>query len=232
MSEQQQDAVVPVEQIAPCIAVIRGQRVMLDADVAKLYGVPRKRLIEQVKRNRARFPGDFAWQLTVEDVGEVVADCDYLARRKFSRARHYAFTENGVIMAASVLNTPRAMKIRVYVVRTSLELRKLLSADKSLRGRIAAFERRLAAPDVALQSFMTAIQRLMEPPPAAGTAASQTAKRVAAIRRLIERPPTQAEMRTHASGDGLADGQVGNRDSAFHGAPVGAAALPHRLAYD
>ena len=165
MSKQQQDIIVPVDQIAPSIVLIRGQRVMLDADLAKLYGVPTKRLNEQVKRNRGRFPGDFAWQLTAEEKAEVVANCDHLARLKFSSTMPYAFTEHGALMAASVLNTPRAMDVSVFVVRAFVQLRELLSTHKELAGKLAELERKVGAHDVAIQSLVTAIRRLMEPPP-------------------------------------------------------------------
>jgi len=94
-----------------------GQKVILDADLAKLYGVTTKRLNQQVKRNRERFPEDFMFQLTTEEKAEVVANCDHLSRLKFSPASPYAFTEHGAVMAASVLNTPRAIEVSIFVVR-------------------------------------------------------------------------------------------------------------------
>ena len=165
MSKQQQDTIIPVDQIAPSIVLIRGQRVLLDSDLAKLYGVPTKRLNEQVKRNRGRFPGDFAWQLTAKEKAEVVANCDHLARLKFSSTMPYAFTEYGALMAASILNTPRAIDVSVFVVRAFVKLRELLSTHKELAGKLAELERKVGSHDVAIQSLVTAIRRLMEPPP-------------------------------------------------------------------
>ena len=106
MSPAKKQSLIPVEQIEPRILLLRGQRVILDADLAELYGATTKRLNEQVKRNRGRFPDDFAWQVTAEEKAEVVTNCDHLARLKFSRNLPHAFTEHGALMAASVLNTP------------------------------------------------------------------------------------------------------------------------------
>jgi hypothetical protein len=100
-----QKAIIPLGQIEQRILLIRGQRVMLDADLAKLYGVSTKRLNEQVRRNRGRFPEDFMFQLTTIEKAEVVANCDHLAKLKFSPVLPNAFTEHGAIMVASVLNT-------------------------------------------------------------------------------------------------------------------------------
>ena len=96
---------IPIEQIQQSILLIRGKKVMLDTDLARLYGVPTKRLNEQVKRNRDRFPQDFMFQLSAEEKTEVVAKCDHLASLKFSPTHPYASTEHGAIMLAAVLNT-------------------------------------------------------------------------------------------------------------------------------
>ena len=122
--------------IARQILVIRGQKVMIDADLAALYGVPTKRLNEQVKRNPGRFPGDFVFALTRAERGEVVANCDHLQRLKFSPTMPFAFTEHGALMAASVLNTPRAAEVSLYVVRAFVELREALATNKELAKRL------------------------------------------------------------------------------------------------
>ena len=101
---------IPIDMIERKILLIRGEKVMLDADLAALYGVTTKRLNEQVKRNRERFPNDFMFQLTEEEKAEVVANCDHLKRLKFSPALPYAFTEHDAIMLASVLNSPLAVQ--------------------------------------------------------------------------------------------------------------------------
>ncbi|MBI5040456.1 MAG: ORF6N domain-containing protein, partial [Gammaproteobacteria bacterium] len=105
----------PIELIASKILSIRGQKVMMDADLAELYGVPTKRLNEQVKRNPRRFPDDFMFQLTEAEKQEVVANCDHLNKLKFSSALPFAFTEHGAIQAANVLNSPQAVEVGVYV---------------------------------------------------------------------------------------------------------------------
>lgn len=102
-------ALRPLETITAKILVLRGRRVLIDADLAALYGVTTKRLNEQVKRNTARFPADFMFQLTKKEKDEVVAICDHLENLKFSRARPYVFTEYGAVQAANILNSPERL---------------------------------------------------------------------------------------------------------------------------
>jgi hypothetical protein len=102
-------------RIAQQILVIRDQKVMLDADLAALYGVPTKRLNQQVKRNAERFPEDFMFQLSRSERDEVVANCDHLRQLRFSPTMPFAFTEHGALMAASVLNSPRAVGKEVEI---------------------------------------------------------------------------------------------------------------------
>ena len=116
----QSRGVTSASQIQTAILPLRDQRVILDADLARLYGVSTKRLNEQVKRNLDRFPSDFVFQLTPSEKAEVVANCDHLARLKFSPQRPYAFTEHGAIMAANVLNSSQAVQASVMVVRAPL----------------------------------------------------------------------------------------------------------------
>ena len=133
-------AIVPAERIESRILLIRSHKIMLDSDLAQLYGVTTKRLNEQVKRNRDRFPADFMFRLRVKEKNEVVANCDYLRRLKFSRALPLAFTEHGAIMAASVLNTPRAVEASVHVVRTFVKLREVLRTHKELARKLGELE--------------------------------------------------------------------------------------------
>ena len=105
------------------IFVIRNQRVMIDSDLAKLYGVETKKLNQAVKRNIKRFPEDFMFQLTDEEQKELVTNCDHLKKLKYSYQNAYAFTEHGVTMLASVLNSERAIEINVQIVRTFIKLR-------------------------------------------------------------------------------------------------------------
>jgi len=118
--------IIPIERVQDRILLVRGQKVIIDADLAVLYGVNTKRLNEQVKRNRKRFPQDFVFQLSESEKDEVVANCDHLERLKYSPSTPYAFTEHGALMAATVLKTEQAVQVSVYVVRAFVQLRRLL----------------------------------------------------------------------------------------------------------
>lgn len=124
------------ERIERRILVIRDHKVMLDADLAELYGVTTRRLNEQVKRNKDRFPGDFMFKLTRGEKVEVVANCDHLHRLKFSPALPYAFTEHGAVMLASVLNSPVAVQASIQVVRVFIRLREILATHKELARKL------------------------------------------------------------------------------------------------
>ncbi len=161
-------ALAVTAQIARQILVIRGQKVMIDADLAALYGVSTKRLNQQIKRNAERFPKDFVFQLSRVERDEVVANCDHLRRLKFSPTMPFAFTEHGALMAASVLNTPRAVEVSLYVVRAFVELRETLATHKELAKRLdeleSRLERKLATHDQAISGILEAIRQLMAPP--------------------------------------------------------------------
>jgi hypothetical protein len=155
--------IASVAQIESRIFLIRGQKAMLDADLAELYGVETKRLNEQVRRNSERFPEDFMFRLTAEEKSEVVANCDHLAKLKFSPSLPYAFTEHGTIMAASVLNSPRAIETSVHVVRAFVHMRELLSGHKELAQKLAQLERKVGAHDKAIAEIINTIRQLMAP---------------------------------------------------------------------
>lgn len=144
---------------------------MIDADLAALYGVPTKRLNEQVKRNAGRFPADFVFQLRRAERDEVVANCDHLQQLKFSPTMPFAFTEHGALMAASVLNTPHAVEVSLYVVRAFVELREAIATHKELAKRLdeleLRLERKLANHDQAIAGILEAIRQLMAPPESA-----------------------------------------------------------------
>ena len=118
------ESIVPMESIERSIFFIRGQKVMLDADLAKLYGVPTKVLNQAVKRNIERFPLDFMFQLTKDEKDEVVTNCDHLKKLKFSPNLPYAFTEHGAIMLATILNSPVAVQASIQIVRAFIRLRQ------------------------------------------------------------------------------------------------------------
>lgn len=150
------NALALVRPVEDLILILRDQRVMLDSDLAKLYGVSTKRLNEQVKRNRERFPEDFMFQLSREEKAEVVANCDHLRHLKFSPSLPNAFTEHGAIMAASVLNSPRAIEVSVFVVRAFIKLRQTLAAHREMSKKLAQLEDRLDTHDQAIHSIITA----------------------------------------------------------------------------
>lgn len=167
-----QPATVAVDAIASRIVTLRGQRVILDADLAALYGVETKRLNEQVRRNAERFPGDFMFAL---DQAEWEALRSQFATLKTGRGQHrkympYVFTEHGAIMAATVLNSPRAVEVSIYVVRAFVQLRELLAGHKELAKRLdeleTRIERKLMTHDQAIAGILDAIRQLMAPPAA------------------------------------------------------------------
>ncbi len=147
----------------PLILSIRGQKVVLDADLASLYGVPTKRLNEQVKRNAERFPSDFVFQLSSEEKADVVANCDHLSRLKFSKTCPYAFTEHGALMAANVLNSPQAVKMSVHVVRAFIKQRELLMAHADVLKKLAQMDAKLMKHDEALRVIWQELQSLVTP---------------------------------------------------------------------
>lgn len=151
---------VPAERIERSILLFRGEKVMLDADLASLYGVSTKRLNEQIRRNLARFPADFVFQLTAEEKAEVVANCDHLARLKYSSVLPYAFTEHGAIMAANVLSSERAVAASVMVVRAFVRLRQILSSHAELARQLKEMEKTY---DAQFKQVFSAIRSLMMP---------------------------------------------------------------------
>jgi len=164
-------AVVPAERIANTILIARGHRVMLDAELASLYGVPTKVLLQAVRRNAERFPEDFMFALTP---GEWALLRSQVVTSKPGRGgRRYAplvFTEQGVAMLSSVLRSPRAIAVNIEIMRAFVRLREVLAANKELAKQFAALEaridRRLADQDQAIVEILQAIRELMAAPPA------------------------------------------------------------------
>lgn len=157
-------SIVLIDQIEPLILDIRGHKVILDTDLAALYQVATKALNQAVKRNRDRFPRDFLFELSPEEKVEVVTNCDHLAKLKFSHRAPYAFTEHGAIMAATILNSPSAVEVSVFVVRAFVKLRQLAAGHKELAAKLAELEHRVGAHDVAIRQLVAAIRELMTPP--------------------------------------------------------------------
>ena len=163
-SEASTRSVIPAERIERAILLIRGEKVILDADLAALYGVETKVLNQAVKRNIDRFPKDFMFRLTKREKTEVVTNCDHLERLKYSPVLPRAFTEHGAIMAATVLNSPRAVQVSVHVVRAFVRLRRILDSHAGLARKLAALERKY---DAQFKVVFDAIRQLMAPPPEA-----------------------------------------------------------------
>lgn len=135
---------VSIERIAQSILLVRGQRVLLDSELAALYGVTTKQFNQQVKRNLARFPSDFTFQLSAEETEALRSQ--FATLKSGGRGQHrkylpYAFTEHGVIMAAMILNSPRAVEMSVFVVRAFVQLRNVLASDAELARKIMKLER-------------------------------------------------------------------------------------------
>lgn len=160
-----------VADIARAILVLRRQRVILDADLAVLYGVTTKRLNEQVKRNAARFPQDFMFRLSAQETDALNRSHFATGSQKHRDPRFppFAFTEHGAIMAATVLNSPRAVEMSLYVVRAFVQLREWISSNKELARRLdapeARIEKKLTSHDEAIAAMLSAIRELMHPPP-------------------------------------------------------------------
>jgi hypothetical protein len=158
--------VTSVEDVSRAIVVLRGRKVLLDVELAALYGVTTKRLNEQVLRNRERFPTDFMFQLTAQEAATLRSQ---FATLKSGRGQHrkylpYAFTEHGAIMAASVLNSPRAVEMSVYVVRAFVRLRDLLATNRAFARKLDELESRLQTHDEAITGILRTLRELMNPP--------------------------------------------------------------------
>ena len=158
-------ALVKVGTIQQRILLIRGEKVIVDADLAEAYGVTTKALNQAIRRNADRFPSDFMFRLTREEKLEVVTNCDHLEKLKFSPVTPRVFTEHGTIMAASVLNSPRAIEVSVFVVRAFVQLREVIAGHKELARKIARLERKLGDHDEQIMVLIEAIKQLMDPTP-------------------------------------------------------------------
>jgi hypothetical protein len=160
-----------LEEISSLIRTIRGQKVILDSDLARIFGVPTFRFNQAVRRNRERFPVDFLFQLTAEEFKALRSQIVIL---KKGRGQHrkfppYAFTENGAVMAANILNSPAAVRMSVFVVRAFVQMRDLLGGTKELAKQLADLEKKLTARlDVHESVIVDVLRRVMDildPPP-------------------------------------------------------------------
>lgn len=158
---------IPIERIAQSISLLRGRQVLLDSDLATLYAVETRVLIQAVKRNHGRFPDDFMMQLTKEEFADLKSQNVISSGGGWGgrRSLPYAFTEQGVAMLSSVLNSPRAIKVNIEIMRAFVRLRQVLATDTDLARRLAAVERRhdahVAKTDAQFHAVVKAIRRLM-----------------------------------------------------------------------
>ena len=161
---QRETQLVPMERVESLIHLARGEKVLLDADLAVLYGVTTGNLNKAVKRNYQRFPSDFMFQLTDQEATALIFQSGRSRPRGGRRHNPYAFTEQGVAMLSSVLRSERAVQVNVAIMRAFVSLRRMLSANEGLARKLAELERRLEGHDQAIKSLFDAIRELMTPP--------------------------------------------------------------------
>jgi hypothetical protein len=158
---------LPVEHITRSILILRGQRVILDGELAALYGVPTKALNQAVKRNADRFPEDFMFRLTRAEIDALNRSQIVTGSQKHRDPRFppYAFTEHGAIMAATILNSRRAVEMSVFVVRAFVRLREILDSNTTLARKLDELERKYRHHDQAITAILSAIRELTNPQP-------------------------------------------------------------------
>jgi hypothetical protein len=152
----------PIESL---ILTIRGSKVLIDADLASIYGVETRVLNQAIKRNSERFPKDFIFQLNAEEKLKVITNCDHLARLKFAKSLPFAFTEHGALMAATVLNSPSAVAMSVYVIRAFIQMREQLAANREILQRLAEIDKTLLDHDSVLRDIYRQLLPLLQPVP-------------------------------------------------------------------
>ncbi|MBP7808879.1 MAG: ORF6N domain-containing protein [Bacteroidia bacterium] len=158
MAKKQNGLVLPDETVMNKILLIREQKVMIDRDLAELYGTTTVKLNQQVKRNKKRFPPDFMFQLTEKEKNEVITNCDNLKSLKFSPHLPLAFTEHGAVMLASVLNSDRAIAVNIQIVRVFTKIRSMLLTHKDILLKLEQVERKILKQDEKSEKFEKEIQ--------------------------------------------------------------------------
>jgi hypothetical protein len=154
----------PIERIENKIFLIRGQKVMLDRDLAELYGVETKYLNRQVKRNRERFPKEYMFQLTKAEKDELVTNWHRFNSIKHSTSLPYAFTEHGVAMLSAVLNSEQAIKVSILIINTFIRLRRILANHKELARKIEELERKYGKHELEISVVFKVLKRLIQKP--------------------------------------------------------------------
>jgi ORF6N domain-containing protein len=155
--------VIPIERIARAILVVPGEKVMLDSDPAALYGVTTGNLNKAVSRNRGRFPSDFMFQLTVEEAEALIFQIGRSKGRGGRRHRPYAFTEQGIAMLSSVLNSDRAIRVNIAIMRAFVKMRQMLETNRELAQKFSELEQRVGQHDEEIAATLEAIRQLMAP---------------------------------------------------------------------
>ena len=161
--ERTADVLVSLETV---IRTLRRDRVILDTDLARIYGIETRVLNQAVRRNRGKFPADFMFQLSFAEAKEVNRSQTVIGSQKHRNPRYrpYAFTEHGALMAANVLNSRRAVQMSVFVVRAFVRLRRMTGAHKEMAAKLAELERKLASHDGSIKALIEAIRQLMAQP--------------------------------------------------------------------
>ena len=157
----EEDKTIPTEVIEDIILPVRGQRVILDRDLAAPYGVPTKTFNQAVKRNANKFPADFRFQLTKAEKDRLVTNCDRFKVLKHSNSIPHAFTEHGALMAANILNSDRAAAMSIYVVRAFVKLRQFAIGNQELAKKLGEMEKRLDGHDQHIAGLVQAIDHLL-----------------------------------------------------------------------
>jgi len=153
-----------IDGIEDRILIIRGQRIMLDRDLAELYGVETKYLNRQVKRNMARFPQEYMFQLTQKEKNEVVTNWHHLHQLKYSHQLPFAFAEHGVAMLSAVINSERAIKLSIYIINTFVRLRHLINNSKLVESKLAKLENKLDGHDAEIGAIIKVLKKLVTEP--------------------------------------------------------------------
>jgi hypothetical protein len=164
MASTKKQNIFPDEVILNKIIVLIETKIMIDRDLAELYGVSTKQLNQQVKRNRKRFPEDFMFQITEEEKAEVVTKCDHLKSLKFSPNLPFAFTEHGAVMLASILNSDRAIEVKIQIVRVFTRIREMLLTHKDILLQLEKIEKKLTGHDEDIALIFEYLKQLINPP--------------------------------------------------------------------
>jgi len=187
---------IPVETIASKILFLRNEKVLLDRDLAELYGVSTKALNQAVKRNVRRFPPDFMFRLTKKEKDELVTNCDRFQPLKHSSVSPRAFTEQGVAMLSSVLNSQRAIDVNIAIMRAFVHMRKMIASHTELAKKLKELEHHIKDHDEKIQAIFEAIQQLITLPEKTNKKIGFTAKEA---QKSYAKKPTKKKQSTRKS---------------------------------